>query len=252
MNWWWVLPIGFLAIMVESRWFKGKIGEHLVSRSMRKHLDPAKYHTLHDVTLRTDRGTTQIDHIVFSAFGIFVIETKNMSGWIFGRTGDMQWTQTFHRKKFRFQNPLRQNYKHIKAVAQAAAIHESKLHSLVIFTGSAKFKTPMPPNVCRRSAGVMHIRTFQERLLMDNEVSEAILKITERRLAPGLKTNRAHIKQIRENKELPSCDKCGSPMVLKTATKGTNAGNQFWGCSSYPKCSYTRDHLVEPRHRNNN
>ncbi len=36
--------------------------------------------------------------------------------------------------------------------------------------------------------------------------------------------------------EIPSCPKCGAPMILRTATKGENKGSQFWGCSKFPKC----------------
>jgi len=34
----------------------------------------------------------------------------------------------------------------------------------------------------------------------------------------------------------PACPKCGSEMILRTAKKGENAGQQFWGCSNYPTC----------------
>jgi len=36
--------------------------------------------------------------------------------------------------------------------------------------------------------------------------------------------------------ESPVCPKCGSPMILRTAKSGANAGNHFWGCSNYPNC----------------
>jgi len=38
-----------------------------------------------------------------------------------------------------------------------------------------------------------------------------------------------------------SCPSCGQPMVLRTSKRGTNAGNQFWGCSTYPACKGTRN-----------
>lgn len=38
----------------------------------------------------------------------------------------------------------------------------------------------------------------------------------------------------------PDCPRCQSPMVLRTARRGANAGEQFWGCSTYPKCQGTR------------
>lgn len=53
---------------------------------------------------------------VVSPYGVFVIETRNMDGWIFGSEKQPVWTQKFPRKSFRFQNPLRQNYKHVKAI----------------------------------------------------------------------------------------------------------------------------------------
>ncbi len=39
----------------------------------------------------------------------------------------------------------------------------------------------------------------------------------------------------------PPCPACGGKMVLRTARKGNNAGQQFWGCSGFPKCRGTRD-----------
>jgi ssDNA-binding Zn-finger/Zn-ribbon topoisomerase 1 len=38
----------------------------------------------------------------------------------------------------------------------------------------------------------------------------------------------------------PSCPRCGSPMVQRTAKKGPNAGSRFWGCPGYPRCQGTR------------
>jgi restriction system protein len=38
----------------------------------------------------------------------------------------------------------------------------------------------------------------------------------------------------------PSCPSCGQPMVQRTSKRGANAGNQFWGCSTYPACKGTR------------
>jgi len=37
------------------------------------------------------------------------------------------------------------------------------------------------------------------------------------------------------------CPRCGSDLVLRRAGRGKNAGSNFWGCSSFPKCRYTED-----------
>ena len=35
------------------------------------------------------------------------------------------------------------------------------------------------------------------------------------------------------------CPKCGATLVLRTAKKGNNVGERFWGCSRFPQCHYT-------------
>ena len=78
--------------------FRANLGEALVANAIstqfkRPHL------LLNNVTFQTDNGTTQIDHVVVADTGIFVIETKHYSGWIFGGPNDSQWTQVIYKKK---------------------------------------------------------------------------------------------------------------------------------------------------------
>jgi restriction system protein len=239
-TYWWAIPVILLFWTFESSWFKGKLGEFLVNSAFKKHLNPESYTLLHDVTLPTKNGSTQIDHVVISPYGIFVIETKNMSGWIFGSANNHTWTQTFHRRKFTFQNPLRQNFKHQKVLSALTGLPDSKVHSLIIFTGSAKFRTTMPANVTRRAGGVMYIRSFNEQLLTSDEVSETLNALQGARLTPGLSTNRQHLENLKQKHEHPTCAKCGSILVRRTARKGAKAGSRFWGCPNFPKCQYTR------------
>jgi hypothetical protein len=82
-----------------------------------------------------------------------VIETKNYGGWIFGQEGDACWTQVLRGKKSRFQNPLRQNGLHVKALAAYLGLPRDVFHSVVFFAGDATFKTPMPPCVLDRGLG---------------------------------------------------------------------------------------------------
>lgn len=84
INLWWAIPLFILAALFNSAWFKGVMGEALVNLSARLFLDKNKYHLIRNVTIPTGDGTTQIDHIIVSRFGVFVVETKNMKGWLFG------------------------------------------------------------------------------------------------------------------------------------------------------------------------
>jgi restriction system protein len=146
-----LLGFHFLFKMLGSASFKGRLGESMVCRGLNR-LNPQLYRQFHDLYLpRPDgQGSTQLDHVVVSPFGIFVIETKNYKGWIFGSEKQRQWTQQIYRTKNRFQNPLHQNHLHVKALMTLLGLPENAFHSLVFFIGDAEFKTPMPGNVINR------------------------------------------------------------------------------------------------------
>jgi hypothetical protein len=74
---------------------KGWLGEKMTTFGMWLKLDREVYRRVHNVILPARIGTTQIDHVVVSIYGLFVIETKNMDGWIFGSAEQQTWTQEF-------------------------------------------------------------------------------------------------------------------------------------------------------------
>ncbi|MEW5771139.1 MAG: nuclease-related domain-containing protein [Pseudomonadota bacterium] len=175
---------------------KGQEGEIQVGLAIAT-LDRFVYHALHNVTVMLDDGTTQIDHVVISRYGIFVIETKNYSGWIFGSERQPEWTRSNFGRKDRFQNPLRQNYRHIKALSGFLGVAEDRFHSVVAFCGESEFKTPMPPNVL--SSGYdAYIRGKQTVLLADQEVLPLVERLKEGMLPRGAETDRLHIDSLRQ------------------------------------------------------
>jgi hypothetical protein len=236
---WWLIPLALLAALLKSSRVKGIVGEHLVRWALRLRLDRATYRTVHDLTLPTPDGTTQIDHVVVSPYGIFVIETKNMTGWIFGGARQAQWTQKFYRHTTRFQNPLLQNYKHVKALQALLDVPPETVHSVVTFVGASTFKTPMPENVTQGAGFVGYIRSFREPVFSDAAVEAILRRIAGGRLKPGLATHRAHVRSLKTRADPLAerrCPKCGSPLILRTVKKGPRAGDRFWGCSTYPQC----------------
>lgn len=236
---WWVLPIIIAISILKSPWFKGLLGEWLVKISAKYLLDKSIYHAVHNVTLETSDGTTQIDHVFVSKFGVFVVETKNYSGWIFGGEHQTTWTQKIYKTTNKFQNPLRQNYKHIKALEAALNIPAEHLNSVIVFVGGSTFKTDMPANVTYAGGYIRYIKSFTRNIIDENEIAEILRLLESRRLKPSFQTNREHVKSLQarlENNHSKTCPKCGSEMVLRTTKSGTNAGKQFWGCSKFPKC----------------
>ncbi|MBQ0726984.1 MAG: NERD domain-containing protein [Thalassolituus oleivorans] len=193
----WVLPVILLIVIAKSPWFKGIIGEVLVKLVAKIRLPADTYVPIHDVTLpsihASSSDTTQIDHIFVSKYGLFVVETKNYKGWIFGTEKQAQWTQKLYKKSYRFQNPLRQNYKHQKALQVLLDIPLDKIHSVIAFMGEATFKTPMPKNVTRGGGYLSYIKSFQDVVFSDDEVRVLVEKIEEGRLKAGRETNKRHV-----------------------------------------------------------
>lgn len=234
--------------------FKGFIGEAMGSLAHKMLLDKSIYRELNNVTIPTPDGTTQIDHVIVSRYGIFVIEAKNMNGWIFGDEKSAQWTQSFPGGKFRFQNPLRQNYRHTKCLAEFLGVEHEKLHSVVMFWGETTFKTEMPANVLDKGY-TSYIKSKSNVVFSDDEVDEIVEAIQSGKLPRTWATRKQHISSLKERHskqderpeavvtpppsvvtDEPLCPICSCPMVKRSAKRGANAGNQFWGCSRYPGC----------------
>jgi hypothetical protein len=229
-----------IGVLLRSARFKGFFGEFRVRATVRLRLGGRTYRSLHNLTFPTGDGTTQIDHVIASRFGIFVIETKNLKGWIFGDEKSRRWTQSIYGKKYQFQNPLRQNYKHLKAVQALVELDARCLHSVVVFVGSCKFKTRMPSNVLKRRRLVRYIRSKTEVLLADEEVEHSLEALQAVQIST-FGARRRHIRSLKKNRREPVCPRCGNAMVLRTARKGRGTGSSFWGCSNFPRCRVTKD-----------
>jgi hypothetical protein len=194
---WYLIPIAILAIFIKTPWFKGWIGEGIVNLCARLFLDKKAYHLIRNVTLPTADGTTQIDHIIVSPFGVFVVETKNMKGWIFGSPRQRQWTQKIYRHSQKFQNPLHQNYKHVKTLQALLGLSDYQMHSIVVFVGDSTFKTPLPENVTKGLGYVRYIRSKKELVLSPEQVAEARKKVASGRLKASFFTDQAHARHVR-------------------------------------------------------
>lgn len=241
---WYLLPIALIILFFKSPFGKGLIGEMLVNFAANVRLDKEKYHLVKNVTLPTEDGTTQIDHIIVSEFGVFVIETKNMKGWIYGGEKQKTWTQKIYKHTTKFQNPLYQNYKHVKTIESALEIEHSKIFSLIVFVGDSTFKTEMPDNVIYSGGFIRYIKSKTDKIISQEEVKKIVSMIESGRLSRTLKTHREHIKHVqnivKEKEKQNACPKCGGELLLRVVKQGVNKGNEFYGCSSYPKCRYTQ------------
>lgn len=137
-----LFAVVLFAAWVRSPSVRGSVGEFVVDRALRS-LDASEYRIYADLILPSLDGTTQIDHIVVSRFGVFVIETKNFGGLIVGSPRSAQWTQRRGRRSYPFQNPLRQNHRHVKAVETALGVSQREIIPLLVFAGECR----LHPNI---------------------------------------------------------------------------------------------------------
>lgn len=233
---------------------KGARGERRVHNALSSVLAEPDYLVFSDLILPVADGTTQLDHLVLSRFGIFVIETKNMSGWIFGSADQAKWTQVQKGGKRRsFQNPLRQNFAHVKAVQEILDIDQKVLHNFVVFTGSAEPKTDMPENVAwgLHALGKL-IGARKQLVLSEQQLSVVAKKLQGQALEDNSSARAEHLQNLERKAETraaiksssasrsadqTTCPKCGGAMVERSNPK---TGDKFWGCARFPKCRGTR------------
>ena len=220
--------------------FRGWFGEKKTTFNMWLSLDKKVYRRFHNVIIPANNGTTQIDHILVSPYGLFIVETKNRQGWIFGSGDQPRWTQAIYGKKYSFQNPLRQTFRQKKVLSEYLGLNESIIYTVVFFVGDCKFKTRLPDNVINSRLG-RYIKQFKDRILSPVDIDRIVRKL-KKHVSESTLTTRDHVRSLRERLSSTTvCPKCGSNLVERTAKKGPNAGSKFLGCENYPKCRFTRN-----------
>ena len=143
-------------------------------------------------------GTTQIDHILVSRFGVFVVETKEYNkGWIFASTDQKQWAQVLHSWKFKFQNPLHQNYRHVCAVqALLDFLPPEAIKRAVVFSGRAEFKTAMPKGVFRPLGLIELVAEQTTEVMSQNRMQFCVGRLETARLAISRETDVEHVQNL--------------------------------------------------------
>jgi restriction system protein len=228
---------------LEAR-FKGWTGE-LKTRFVNSLSLGAEYKVFNNVIIRTKRGSTQIDHVIVSPYGLFAVETKDKTGWIFGDANRELWTGVIFKKRYSFPNPLRQNYAHTKSLSEYLGVGHEKIHSLVIFWGDCEFKTPMPDNVCKGGILNKRFRDYiqgKKQLLLSPEMIDSVCaKLKAAKKESGFFGSLRHVSDVKERyRSTTKCPKCGGDLVRKVATEGQGKGIAFLGCSNYPRCKYIK------------
>ena len=215
----------------------GQFGEYTTEYALTNNNLEGDFVVLKNLYIPYQNKTSEIDLLMIHEKGIYVFESKNYSGWIFGNTEQLNWTQCLKGgEKNKFYNPIRQNKTHIKALSNFLGLSEDAFVSYVVFSERCTLKD-VPADtenvvIVRRPEMLRHLRKQLSTapiiysLEIINQMADKLVKaasVTE-------EEKQKHIDDINTR-----CPFCGNELVLRKGKYG-----DFWGCSSYPKCSFTR------------
>jgi len=221
--------------------FKGALGEALVASELGQDIKDEKY-IINDLTLsdKDNRRSTQIDHIVITRAGIFVIETKNHSGKIYGSQTGAEWTQYLSNGdiQHKLRNPIIQNQGHIKWLYNNLK-SIAKLDwfvSIVVFVDAQIFVETTSAVV--DIDGLKNIlSTTKEQIITTQQMQAVHQKLLKLKDTSTITKDQhiANIHNMKNSIDINICPRCGKKLVKRNGKYG-----EFYGCSGYPKCTFIK------------
>lgn len=229
-----------IVIKVMKPKIKGFIGEYKVSTKLS--FLSGEYHVFDNVYLENNGFSTQIDHVIISPYGIFVIETKNYTGMIVGTTDSEYWTKVQYKKKYKFYNPIKQNRSHVIALKRLFNLSDKYFFPIVVFHNNAEIKVYTTEDVINFYYLRKTINRYKEEILPEKEVEtlcrklKSSLDITKHRSKKHVQNTKRKIAQKEDLVKNRICPKCKGDLVIR---QGKHGG--FLGCSNYPSCKFTHN-----------
>jgi len=179
----WIVPLLLLIFFLSSPRFRGDIAETRVRRLLATGLERNRYTVFNDLLLADAGGTRQIDHLVISKFGIFVIESRYVRGWVSGAEFQERWKQKSLWRQTQFDNPLHSCRLQVERLQRLLNYPASVFHPLVVLVGHKGAKTRLPENVIAPEKLLGLLRRKSGQLLNAEQAERAIRTIDQARLA---------------------------------------------------------------------
>lgn len=220
----------------------GQFGEYMTEYALKNNNLKGEYIVLKNIYVPVGNQNTEIDLLMIHEKGIFVFESKNYSGFIYGKFDELNWVQKIkNRNKYVFYNPIKQNNTHIIALANYLRLPSSAFTSYIVFSERCKLKE-VPKSteqivVLKRNKMLKTLRkTLKNRKIIYTKEQIKQFKIKLNPLTNvSEQTKQQHIKDIKKKYETNVCPFCGKKLIKRIGKYG-----QFIGCTGYPKCKYTR------------
>ena len=202
---------------------------------------------MNDLLLRDGDYTTQIDHLIISRYGVFVVETKNIHGTVYGADNKEFWSSYLPQRysrylgkaEYEFRNPLWQNAGHIRAIKKIVG-NDVRVQGIVAFPNETELKVKCTQPVLYWSGVMPYIEQFTEAVLSDEEIVRLDALIRSY-VDANPESRLEHVENVRKQQgkrnaavAAGKCPLCGGTLVRRNGRYGS-----FWGCSNYPTCKYT-------------
>ena len=220
----------------------GQYGEYLTEYALGKDNLPGYRKMIHNVYVPYKGRTTEIDIVMVHERGIFILESKNYSGWVFGSAEQQKWTQSLQNgEKHQFFNPIKQNATHCKAIGEFLGIDAANIFSYIVFSTRCVLKK-VPENtlsytILRRDNLLRALRkdiNGKSTIFTFEQVDTYAAKL-ENAANVTVEQKQAHVEAIQEIMSGTICPLCNAQLVKRNGKYG-----EFWGCSNYPKCKFIR------------
>ena len=234
-----VLGFGILFFVLSRPSIKGKMGERHVSKKLNRLANKYGGYVIDDVIIPGENDkTSQVDHIYVNNSGVYVIETKNYSGRIYGNDNQREWTQVlaYGKTKNKLYNPVMQNKTHIYRLQQTLDIKVNFISVVIFVKGNIDYIN---------SESVFTFKELKRLIkngnhhLNDDNVERIYFTLMDYKTNP-VKTNKEHIKEIKQTqKDIKNniCPRCGGNLVLR---KAKDSGSLFYACENYPRCTFIK------------
>ena len=170
----WIAPLLLLVAYLLSPRHRGEIAERHVRRILKQGLEPSRYTLLNGLRIPSGGGTIEIDHVVVSRYGIFVIDSVRLPGVISGTEVQERWKRRRFGRVLRFDNPVHRNRQQVEALSKVLGIPQRIFHPLVVICGEHEFKGACPANTVKPGQLTRRVRKKGQFLLEPPQVAAAL------------------------------------------------------------------------------
>ncbi len=220
----------------------GQFGEYAVEYALKNGKLKGNKTILKNIYVPYKQGDSEVDLIMVHEKGIFVFESKNYKGWIFGEEKEYEWTRIIKGKKHHFRNPILQNETHIKVLAEFLRLPLECFVSYVVFSNRSVLKS-VPNNShqavvlkCGKMLKSLRKRLRYKKPIFTRQQIEVISQKLQTECGETFEKKKEHIKYVQQLRKKYTCPECGNMLVKRTGKYG-----EFLGCKGYPNCTFTKD-----------